>query len=306
MEFETRVTNKKDFKELEPFATYSSEITGVMVFDSLAFKKGITLLDKYFKISDTSAIKSDDLKFYIDCDSKGKIILIAPSSYIAFCNGTSYTGSHAFVSFSNFREIYILLKYGLIKPTENFKKYFFPMTKDSPVIDLKSSNSRKAFRNSKAWTFRKYFEEEIKAGRIKVDIDKITIASTGLFSYKPAKIAVLNEIRGKIIDINYKESKAQIETLNGTIEVQKHGWHPFSVGWQKGAEIRLLYKKLYGEGSYKKIIDPVTLPENIDIDKNKDEFYSNFFYISNRKYPVELLNKMFFEYKIRELIGKES
>lgn len=305
MEFEARITDKKDFEELKKYATYSSEITGVMAFDQLAFNKGITLLNKYFKISEESGISPDDLKFSVDCDEKYKIKLIAPASYIAFCNGTNYTGSSAFISFANFRELYILLKYNLVKPTENFKKYFSPMNADSKLINLRSSISRCKWRNKKAWTFKKFYEEEIKAGRIRLSLDDITIKNSGLFSYTPTKIPVMNEVRGTVSDINYKENKAQIETAVGTIEVVKHGWHPFYIGWTKGADIRLLYKKLYGDGSYKKIINPIVLPNNIDIDSNKDEFFSNFFYISNRRYPTELLNKMFYEYKIRELIGKE-
>jgi len=306
VEYEIRITNKKDFEELKPYATYSSEITGVMCFDQLAFFKGITLLDKYFKIAENSPVKKDDLKFYLDCDSKGKITLVAPDSYVAFCEGTNYSESSAFIAFKNFRELYILLKYDLVKPTENFKQYFFGMNKNSKISDLKSFNSRKEFRGDKTWTFRKYYDSEIKAGRIKVSLDDITIESCGLFSAQATSIPILNEVRGTVLDINYKEAKAQIETANGIVEVQKHGWHPFSLGWHKGSEIRLLYKKLYGDGSYKKIIDPLTLPENIDIDKNKEEFFSNFYYISNRKYPSDLLNKMYYEYKIRELIGKQE
>lgn len=302
MEFETRVTNERDFEELRKYAIYSSEITKVMVFDQSAFTRGIVLLDKYFKISDNSQINAEDMKYIIDIDDHKKIFIIAPDSYIAFCSGVKPKGSTVgFVNMSSIREIYILLKAGLIVPTNNFIEWFSPIGEDAPLCNLRSFLNRKEFRKERAWTFEKYFRKEINEGRIKKDINELTPSNTNIFKIEEIKPNIQNEIRGRVLDINYKGRKAQIETANGTIQVECHGWHPFSLGWNKGSEIRLLYKKLYGTGDYHKIIDPTILPEDIKID-NKEAFFTDFIFISNRKYPIELLNRMYYEYKMRRLL----
>lgn len=301
MEFEIRITDPKDFEELKRYATYSSDITKVMVFDSSAFNKGVTLLDKYFKISEKSPVNQNDLKFIIDIDTHKKIFLIAPDSYISFCNGTKPKGSKiGFVRMNNAREIYILLKYGLLQPSNNFKEWFSPLDLNCNLIDLRTFTSRKEFRGNKAWTFEKYFKSEIESGRIKTDLDKITTKSTDIFNAPKTIIPEYHEIRGTVTDINYKMRKAQINSYSeGIIQVEMHGWAPFAITWNVGSEIRLMVKKIYGDdGKYKRIIDPIILPEDIKI-TNYDEFYSNFVFLSNRKFPTELLNKLWYEYKIR-------
>ena len=302
MEFETRVLDPKDFEELKKYSSYYSEITKVMVFETSAFYKGVTLLDKYFKISSQSPVNKEDLKYIIDMDDHKKMFLIAPDSYISFCSGVKPKGSSiGFISYLNLREIYILLKYGLVEASPKFKQYFSPLSKDCALVDLHAFQFKKAFRKDKAWTFEKYFKNEIEKGKIKVELDKLTSTGTKIFEVDKEFMLIQNEVRGEVVDINYKSKKAQIKTADGrTIQVEYHGWHPFNIGWVVGKEIRLLYKKIYGDGEYKKIIDPIVLPEDIKID-NKDEFFRDFIFISNRRFPTDLFNKLYYEYKIRTL-----
>lgn len=311
MELEVRVLDDRDFKELRQYATYASEITKIMAFDLSVMYRGIPLLDKYFTVSETSRIKEEDTKYIVDMDDNRKIILIAPDSYSAFSSAVKPKGSNAaFVPVANLREIYIMKKYDLINFSDNFSKWFSHVDKDCKLSDLHSFINKTKFRTNKSWTFKQYFDEQYKSGALKIAVDDLTVSNTKIFAIDETKsIPIMNEVRGTVIDVNYKGKKAQINTPNGIIEVTMHGWAPFRYGcWMKDKEIRLLYKKMYGEdkkeedgsSSYKKIIDPIVLPEDIKID-NKEKFYKDMLMISNRRYPSDLLNRMYFEYKIRTL-----
>jgi hypothetical protein len=311
MELEVRVLDERDFKELRQYATYASEATKVMAFDSSVMRKGIPLLDKYFTVSETSRIKEEETRYIIDMDENRKITLIAPDSYSAFSFAVKPKGSDAaFIPVSSLREIYIMKKYGLVNFADGFSRWFSPVDKDCKLSELHSFTNKTKFRTSKSWTFKQYFDDQFENGTLRIPANDLTVSNTKIFAIDEAKsIPIMNEIRGKVLDVNYKAKKAQIETPNGIIEITMHGWTPFKYGcWMKDKEIRLLYKKMYGDekkqedgsSSYKKIIDPIVLPEDIKID-NKEKFYKDMLMLSNRRYPSDLLNRMYFEYKIRTL-----
>lgn len=304
---ETRVLDERDFQELKQYADYYSNVTKVMSFNVNVLDKGILTLNKYFDKEYLSEKSKENCQYIVDFDNENKkIYLIAPDSYIDFCGGIkAKNGKLGFVSMDALKFVYILLKYDLVKPGENFMKWFSPLQTNALLSELHSFTQNTNFRK-KRWSFKRYYKEELEKKNSKLSEDDLTPNGTDLFKTDNQKIPNFTELRLKIIDINYKDKKCLCKSLsnNQTFKIQKFGWIPFSLGcWDEGKDIRLLVNNIYNNSDeeFFNIINPVTLPEDIEIE-NMNEFGTELGTLINRRYPANLLNRMYFEYKIRRLL----
>lgn len=308
---EAIVNDERDFEKLKPYADYYSELTHVMSFPLSVIDKGLPEIEKYFTKEYLTEKHQEDCKYVIDFDVNSyKFLLITPDSYIDFVGGVRAKDAKIGIAkLESLKFIYILLKYNLVKMGDGFREYFSPLDKDCKLSDLKTFKSKVNFRG-KRWSFEKYFKENIENGKFKFkDIDSIKVVNSGLFNVKYTKIPNYKEVRIIIDDVNKKDKKClghSVSNNNEMYEIQRYGWAPFHLScWQEGKEVRILTKAVYGDyndenNSYRKIISPILLPEDIIID-NIDEFSVNLASLTCGKYPVKLLNEMYFEYKIRTL-----
>lgn len=125
---QTQILDKDVFDDLKQYATYSSELTGVLELPD-KFRGKIPTEYKIFQ-------KLDDDKISVDWDGKSSFVVngtIEDSLRIYLGMFNPYVRT---VSIKDIRKIYALLNHGIIEEGQSFANYFYPLGEDARIGDL--------------------------------------------------------------------------------------------------------------------------------------------------------------------------
>lgn len=294
------VKDKNDFDIVShhPGVQYSSSITGVIdieisVDDPLyvKVKKYSEMLEKQ---SETPKDKDKSNKW--EATWMNGIYIISQNTNLAEYLNSYVKDGYIKVPKEYWWKFYLLLKSGFIEPTQDFINMFKPMTEKSKINECRTFTSKVNFRNVK-WSFNEYYA---KAGLTKPDIS----IGNCKFLHENYHIRNLKIIKGYCVDIAPDAKKIQFKDseTNNVIILEMKGWQRFRrPNYPENKEIMIA-----SASSGVNIINPFVVPEFLGINTSAElnAFENSFGYISNRRMPVELTNRLKAEVMIRLHLGK--
>lgn len=284
---ELQILDKKDFKVLSPYASYSSKLTGVCSFSadsvSLINQRFPNLLEKYknqenndlFEEIPSARVVVKNNKIFIE---NGNIEMLTYLDTRSLLNPE--------VKIINLPKLFDVIEAGLVETSEDFDALMTPLTEDSLISELYTSNGRMNFRGV-AWSLTKLGEDK-KVGDLHFDEAPrlykrmMTLKNMKIISYNAeTKICHITDQKG------YKKYEMKFFYVTPNL----------SSVLKEGRIVTVASKKAYGEAkegeevSYK-LIEPIIIPTGLEL-KSIENLKSP------RSIPVAIYNSAYAEFKYR-------